>query len=324
MNSTLEASVEVAVGVLRHPGSGHILLSQRCDGAHMAGYWEFPGGKLETCETAEQALTRELREELGIDAGTVQPLIRHRYHYPADDGHAARQVLLHAFEVRTWAGDVSGGEGQVLKWVAPGAIDPSTMPAANGPLLAAARLPHIYAIHGNCDGDHTAFLERMDSLVTRGVRLACLRCPGLPPARYRALAIAALDRVRLTDFSLLLHGDIDLALSLAAAGVHLPARALKQFTSRPLPPDQWLAASCHDAEELEQAARIGCDFAVLSPVAATSSHPQQTPLGWARFEELAQAAGLPVFALGGMRGEDLDSARARGAQGVALHGALWH
>jgi 8-oxo-dGTP diphosphatase len=78
-----------------------------------------------------------------------------------------------------------------------------------------------------------------------------------------------------------------------------------------------VGASCHDADELERAALIGADFATLSPVRATASHPGASPLGWERFAELVREARLPVYALGGAGPEDLDRARASGAQGVA-------
>jgi 8-oxo-dGTP diphosphatase len=85
----------------------------------------------------------------------------------------------------------------------------------------------------------------------------------------------------------------------------------------------WLAASCHDAGELALAARIGCDFATLSPVHATASHPDATALGWAGFARLAKAATMPVFALGGMAAADEPIARNHGARGIAAIRAFW-
>jgi 8-oxo-dGTP diphosphatase len=78
-----------------------------------------------------------------------------------------------------------------------------------------------------------------------------------------------------------------------------------------------VGASCHDAEELELAARLGADFATLSPVQATASHPGAAALGWDRFAQRVAAARLPVYALGGVGPDDLPRARAAGAQGVA-------
>lgn len=320
------ATLHVAVGVLRR-ASGEILLSRRLTGAHLAGYWELPGGKFEPGETAEQALQRELREELGIAVLTARPLIRHRHHYAASDDHPARQVVLHAFEITAWQGEPRGLQGQALRWAVADSIDPAALPPADGPLLVAARLPDVYAISGDFDGDQAAFLGRVERLAARGVRLLCLRCPGLAPDVYRTLALAVLGLARPAGMQVLLHGAadslIDLVPRLGAAGVHLPARAVAGLTRRPLPVGLWCAASCHDAAELVQAARVGCDFAVLSPVAPTASHPDQLPLGWARFAELTDVAALPVYALGGLRPADLATARRHGGQGVAAVRELW-
>lgn len=310
--------IHVAVAVLRR--EGNILLTRRLAGTHLAGYWEFPGGKFEPGETPQQALVRELHEELGIAAQTTRPLIRHRHSYPA------RDVVLHTFEVTTWQGEPRGLQGQALRWIPVGAIDPTELPPADGPLLTAARLPDIYAISGDFDGDQAVFLGRVEHLVAGGVRLLCLRCPGLDADTCRALATAALALARPAGMQVLLHGAADWAVGLAAelgVGVHLPARALAALGQRPVSAAAWCAASCHSAEELAQAARVGCDFAVLSPVAVTASHPDQPPLGWARFAELVDNAALPVYALGGMRPEHAATARTHGGQGVAVLRGLW-
>jgi 8-oxo-dGTP diphosphatase len=115
---------------------------------------------------------------------------------------------------------------------------------------------------------------------------------------------------------LLINADIELARELGI-GVHLHAAQLRELNERPLSNAQWVGASCHDADELERAAMIGADFATLSPVRSTSSHPDALPIGWERFAELVREARLPVYALGGVGPDDLDRARAAGAQGVA-------
>lgn len=314
--------LHVAVGVLRR-ADGDVLLSQRKAGTHLAGYWEFPGGKLEPGETPQGALARELREELGIEILAAQPLIRHRHHYPASADHPARQVVLHTFEVTAWHGDPRGLQGQALRWAHPDTIDPASLPPANGPLLTAARLPDVYAISADYTGDLDAYLAHIDHWAARGVRLACLRSPGLDPAAYRRLAEHVIPRTRQHGIALLLHGDAALAVELGAAGVHLPGRLLAAATTRPVPKSLWLAASCHDAPQLHQAARVGCDFAVLSSVAPTPSHPGQVHLGWQLFEELVDTACMSVYALGGMRPIDCRIAVRHGGRGIAAQRALW-
>ncbi len=103
--------VDVAVGVLIDP-AGRFLLTSRPDGKVYAGYWEFPGGKLEAGETVEQALRRELHEELGITIGAAQPWQQEIVDYP----HA--RVRLHFCKVHDWQGEFEMREGQRMAWQA--------------------------------------------------------------------------------------------------------------------------------------------------------------------------------------------------------------
>ena len=110
------APIEVAVGILRDP-RGCVLIGERTAGRAYAGYWEFPGGKLEPGESAEQALVREFDEELGTVVRAARPLIRLRHDYPE------YSVRLSVFEITDWAGEPRSVEGQRLAWVAPEALD---------------------------------------------------------------------------------------------------------------------------------------------------------------------------------------------------------
>jgi 8-oxo-dGTP diphosphatase len=101
--------VEVAVGVLIRP-DGNFLLTSRPHGKVYAGYWEFPGGKLEPGENVEQALRRELREEIGLSIGIVQPWRTQVVDYP----HAL--VRLHFCKVTDWSGELHMHEGQDCAW----------------------------------------------------------------------------------------------------------------------------------------------------------------------------------------------------------------
>ena len=102
-------TVEVAVGVLIKP-SGDFLLTSRPPGKVYEGYWEFPGGKLEAGETVEQALRRELQEEIGITIGFVEPWKVEMVDYP----HAL--VRLNFCKVFNWTGDLHMNEGQSFAW----------------------------------------------------------------------------------------------------------------------------------------------------------------------------------------------------------------
>ena len=131
--------VEVAAAVLVRP-NGEFLLAQRPSRTVYAGYWEFPGGKIESGETPDQGLRRELHEELGIDVEQAYPWMMQTFTYP----HAT--VRLHFFRVTTWRGEPHGREGQHLAWQQPGAIEVEPLLPANTPVLRALTLPHEYAV----------------------------------------------------------------------------------------------------------------------------------------------------------------------------------
>ena len=115
---------------------------------------------------------------------------------------------------------------------------------------------------------------------------------------------------------LLLNADVANAEHFNVDGLHLSSRALLALTQRPQG-HRWLAASCHNENELAHAQTLGVDFVVLAPVLATPTHPQTTPLGWQVFADLVATVNLPVYALGGLNKTDLVTAQHAGAQGIA-------
>jgi 8-oxo-dGTP diphosphatase len=124
------AIVHVAVGVIVDANK-RILIARRPDEVHQGGLWEFPGGKVETSETVEQALARELHEELGIAVGECQPLLKISHDY------GDKQVLLDVWLVESFTGTAVGREGQPLQWVAASALEQFSFPAANVPIAEA-------------------------------------------------------------------------------------------------------------------------------------------------------------------------------------------
>ena len=309
-------TLHVVAGILRD-GEGRILLAQRPAGTHLAGTWEFPGGKIEAGESAEAALRRELHEELGVDIGGLEPLISIPWRYPQ------KSIVLHAFRVLDFRGEAHGRERQNLRWVAADEAVDISMPPPDWPILSALRLPPHYAITPEPGHDAGAFLGELDRLLADGVSLVQLRAKHLADDRLRSLAAAALQRTKKAGATLMLNSHVGLARELDVDGVHLPSAELMRLNARPLERTRWVGASCHDARELAHAAAIGVDFAVLGPVQPTASHTGASTLGWWRFGELCSAAPFPVYALGGMARGDLQEARAAGAQGIAGISAFW-
>ncbi len=308
--------VHVAVAVIRDQ-KGRVLLSRRHDHLHQGGLWEFPGGKLEPGETLQQALRREIREELGVELLEHRPLIAVTHHYPD------RTVLLDVHLVSGFRGVARGLEGQPLEWVEPGALSSYAMPEADRPICSALNLPDRYLITGADPRDAEGFLRRLARALDDGIKLVQLRTPGLSDGELSALASASLKLCRKKGARLLLNGTPEMADRFGVDGVHLASHRLMALNRRPLDGDRLVACSCHSAEELARASEMGFDFAVLSPVLATASHPHAQPLGWARFSDLTRETSLPVYALGGMGDGLIPEAWHHGGQGIAGISGLW-
>jgi mutator protein MutT len=115
--------------------TGRVLIAQRPEGKHLAGGWEFPGGKLEPGEERLAGLARELREELGITIATPRPLIRVRHAYPS------REVLLDIWVVTRYGGEPQGLDGQALRWCTQDELAMADLLPADKPIVAVLRLP---------------------------------------------------------------------------------------------------------------------------------------------------------------------------------------
>ncbi len=308
--------IHVAAAVISD-GHGRVLLTRRGEEMHQGGLWEFPGGKLEAGETVSQGLQRELKEELGIEMQGHRPLIRNLHHYPD------RSVLLDVHLVTGYSGNPQGLEGQPLEWVKPGSLDEYPMPAADLPVLAALNLPDSYLITGQDQGEPKQFLQRLQQALNNGLRLVQLRVGSMPQHELLQLGRKAIKLCHAHDARMLLNGPTELALEMGADGVHLNSNRLGRLTCRPLSGDSLVAASCHSIAELSHAAEIGLDFAVLSPVQHTRSHPEAEPLGWQRFGQMVDSVGIPVYALGGMQPGDMERAWEYGGQGIAGISCFW-
>lgn len=306
--------VEVAAAVILRP-DGSFLFGRRPPGGFYPGYWEFPGGKVEVGETPRDALLRELQEELGITVEQAHPWITREFHYEHAD------VRLHFFRVLRWTGDLRLLQHDAIAWQHADRVTVAPLLPANAPVLAALALPDFYAISHAGEIGAERQLAALDRALARGLRLVQLREPALAADQRAAFAAAAIDLCRRFGARVLINADLALAENVGADGVHLTATQLLSLSRRPGFP--LVAASCHDEQELAQAASLGLDFVVLGPVMETASHPGRPGMGWETFAGLAAAYPLPIFALGGLAQEDRDTAWAAGAHGIAAIRAAW-
>jgi 8-oxo-dGTP diphosphatase len=314
---TQGAPVHVAAAVIRDEHD-HVLLSLRAPQQDQGGLWEFPGGKVQAGEIPVAALGRELEEELGIEIEPLAtlPLIKVVHDYPR------MSVVLDVWEVFAWRGDPAGREGQAIEWVAPDRLAQKHFPRGNLPILAAALLPRLCLVTPE-PGSCKMFLHSLEESLRAGVRLVQLRAKSLPLRALRALAADAVELCHRFDARLMINGYADLAVAVDADGLHLTALQLHQIEKRPVSPDRWLSAACHDRHDIEKANRLGVDFGLLGPVNETNSHPGAKALGWSRAEQLVELAGFPLFALGGQDASTIPQAVACGFQGIAAISGLW-
>lgn len=315
--------IRVAVGVILRP-DGAVLLGSRPADKPWPHWWELPGGKIEAGESVEQALIRELKEEIAIEATTVLPWVRYIHHYPRST------VELNFCKVTDWQGDPTPLESQKLAWcpqqqpidVAIGPILPATFPVLNW-----LTLPSRYLISSIGDANGVEiWLQKLQQALINGVRLVQFREPSWAMQHnaesdlHNALqkttelchqygAKCLINSVHPWDWV----GDTD--------GMHLrsqdAAQLVKQHQPAPIAEHQLLGLSAHHAQDLAHAATLASDFVVIGHVLDTPSHPDEPALGWSGFAELAAQAGRPVYAIGGQSAHTLHTAYRYGAHGIA-------
>ncbi len=221
-------------------------------------------------------------------------------------------MTLRVFLVEQFNGTARGCLGQPLRWVEPYQLHHYAFPAANRPIVTAAQLPPYYAILD--DAEPRLLVVNLKKMLANGVTLIQARLKNLSASVVDEFIQQALPLCQQYGAKLLLNSAMQ--GSLTADGVHLTSQYLMALTKRP-PNIDWLAASCHNQNELQHAQRIGVDFVVLAPVLATKTHPTTQPLGWVRFAEWLEGINLPVYALGGMELADVQTAQQAGGQGIA-------
>ncbi len=134
----------VAVAIIQKENQA-FLLASRPEGKPWAGWWEFPGGKIEAGEMPHDALVRELQEELGILPIEYQTWLEKRFDYPETHDSPAKTVHLHFYFVTKWQGEMFAKEGQTFSWQMPGQVTVKPILPANLPIMdALAALTNEY------------------------------------------------------------------------------------------------------------------------------------------------------------------------------------
>lgn len=313
--------VHVAVAVIMQ--GQQVLIAKRPKDVHQGGLWEFPGGKVEPNERIEHALQRELREELDIDVDIlsgVEPLIRIRHDY------GDKVVLLDVWKVTRFSGTAKGAEGQPIRWVHKEALIDFDFPEANKPIISAILLPPKYLVTGEFESAEECIEKLQHAITVHGIQWVQFRHhPLYAENRHDYLELAnRVNRLcREHKVSLVLNAPPSILQDIDVAGIHLSMPEARRYSERPVPADKWFGVSCHNAEELTWVSHLSPDYVLLSPVNATTSHPEVKPLGWPLFRSLVEQVACPVYALGGMNESDISEAVSNGAQGIAAISAWW-
>lgn len=298
--------VDVAVGVVIR-ADGAVLLGQRPPGKPYAGWWEFPGGKLERGESVADALVRELDEELGLRVRGSCPWVVRRFVYP----HAT--VLLHFRRVFDFEGTPHSREGQAFAWRMPGAIDVAPLLPATVPVIAWLRLPAVSIRSAAAELGDDAFVKALERrLHDHRVAQLLLDEPALAPARFEALFYRVMALCRAHRVPVLVGSRHPESFWRAAGGVLLAPDDLMRVAARPALPT--VAAGISEPAALGRAEALGLDFVVASPA--------EPGAGAAGLSALLAETGLPAYADAGWAVSAGDALRA-GAHGVAHPAQFW-
>ena len=308
----MDTRIRVVVCILYNNNKDKVLITKRISGKFLAGYWEFPGGKVKNNEDSFSALSREFDEELGIIIKTASRLVEINHDYPEE------KVLLDVWKIHDWEGAPSNLENQEISWSAIRDLIDYKFPEANRHIIQTLYLPDIYAISRESYKDYPHLFSEIVNYFNSGLKIFQIRLGFERNDIFKKNIEKLHDEAKRNDAKLILNGIPSDIESYAVDGIHLKTKDLFKCSSRPISEDYILGASCHNEIELAQARRLRVNYAFLSPVLPTKSHPKAKSMGWNNFKTLVEQVNFPVYALGGISLSDLKKAKENGAYGIAM------
>ncbi len=299
-------TIKVVVGILFSKNNTQILITKRRKNQFMPDYWELPGGKIEKGEDEEDALARELQEELGID--TLRINLKHvmTHHYKNNT------VNLSINGVDNYKAKVTGKEGQDVRWC-------NLQNLSNYKLLPTMRiiinricLPEYYWITPD-ENDLELLLRICQNHLKAGIKILQLRSKKIIESSY----IEKIYRLCQSYDSQFILNVPNKTFMEPCDGWHLTSDELLTIEDRPCSQNKLLGASVHNIEEAKLAETILTDYLTLAPIEKTPSHPNAIILGWEMAEHIIDKSNLPIYLLGGMTKDSLYKALNIKAQGIA-------
>jgi len=300
-------TIKAVVGVLRNE-SGQLLIAKRQDDQFMPGFWELPGGKIENQESREDAIVRELKEELGIkvEAVSLHQTMSHQY----DD----RLVELSIYNINEYQGLAKGIEGQQIKWIMPNDLYNYELLPTMKAFIDGITLPNKYWITPSSNHQSADWGKKFKQKLSSDITLIQLRSKNeLAKDFIQNLH----NQCKKHNIKLLLNTPNKTFNETYCDGWHITTNEMLKLNKRPCDENKLLGASTHDLDEALKAQAMGVDFVVISPVQATQTHPDTVPIGWEVAIEVVNKLNIPVYFLGGMTIDDLDRTLEIGAQGIA-------
>ncbi len=301
----------IAIGVIFNQHD-QVLIAKRQHDKHLAGYWEFPGGKLMPGESFKTALRRELIEEVGITPHTVTKFFATQYQY------TDRNLTFQCFKVTNYSGDVHLNAHQSRRWVSLSELANVAFPAANRAIIDALTLPVHYVIADEYVLGAKLF-SSVESQLKSGARLIQHRAGNIDESGYVANSHRLKYLCSEYGAKYLANCPLDWLPRVKPSGVHLNSHSLKEVFegNRQIYDFELYSAACHNEKDISMANQLGLRCLLIGPVNFTMSHPDANKIGWKGFNQLCSCANVPVYALGGMCVNDYRTAVMHGGQGIA-------
>ena len=290
-------TIHVAIAILLH--QDQVLVGWREATQHQGNKYEFPGGKVENAETPLAACCRETQEEVGIHLSDWHAfdVIGHEY----DDV----RINLHVFHAHVPT-DVLSQIQAPWQWYKRDELLDLNFPSANQAIIQRLYWPRQIKI-----SEQLANLSQLPANQLMYWRVDAHQ------AECIELAEVSVEHISRLIVNIEMYQQLNSIQQQAISAIHLKQNQVLALKAGDLSKGKRYLAACHDLASMQQAQRIGCDAILLSPVQTTHTHPDAVALGWPQFEALAAAVDIPVFALGGIRRDDLMLAQQHGAYGIA-------